>query len=283
MGYRFATCNEIFQDKPFSDVCSDVGDTGYQGIEIAPFTLADDPALLSRDERQSIRHVMSQSHLNFVGLHWLLAAPKDLHATARDENIRKRTWNYVNHFVDLCADLSDPQADSKGVVVFGSPKQRSSRDGLTPRQATDAFIEGLSKAAAHAEDRRVTLLVEALSPDQCDVVTSLGEAVSIVKQIGSPAIQTMFDVHNAIAETTPHLELIRDFFPYIKHVHVNELDGKEPGMGDYDFSSLMKCLADLDYTSWVSLEAFDFTRDPKEIINRSLRHLQTSAPMDATA
>jgi hypothetical protein len=47
---------------------------------------------------------------------------------------------------------------------------------------------------------QVTVLVEALPANQSDVVQTLEEAVGIVREIGSPAIQTMFDVHNAIDE-----------------------------------------------------------------------------------
>jgi len=270
MAYRFATCNEVFQNQPMVDVCAQVREVGYQGLEIAPFTLAPDPAALTSDERAALRQMMSAAHLEFVGLHWLLAAPAGLHATARDKNVRDRTWQYVNHFVDLCADLAE---EPGSVVVFGSPKQRCSRDGMTAAEATEAYIEGLAKVAPHAESRGVILLVEALSPDQCDVVTSLAEAVGIVQQINSPAVQTMFDTHNAVLETDPHVDLVKKFFPHIKHVHVNEMDGKEPGMGDYNFSALLDCLTELDYQGWVSLEAFDFSRDPKEIIARSLSTL----------
>lgn len=252
-----------------TSVLNDLLEAGYEGIEIAPFTLAADPTSLSADDRRLIRGQITDSGLSFVGLHWLLMAPEGLHATSRDQEIRTRTWKYVHHFIDLCADLGD-----NGVVVFGSPKQRSSRDGMSSREATNVFIEGFRQAASHAEARGVTFLIEPLSPDQTDVVTSLAEAVDIVRQIGSPAIQTMFDVHNAIKETVPHTELLRQYLPYIKHVHVNELDGKEPGMGDYDFAALMKCLAELNYAGWVSLEAFDFTRDPKEIVTRSIRTLK---------
>jgi sugar phosphate isomerase/epimerase len=279
MAFRLATCNEVFQSQGISDVCAQVRRAGYQGLEIAPFTLAPDPAALDASERASIREWMHDAQLEFVGLHWLLAAPEGLHATARDKSLRERTWTYVSHFVDLCADLAASPDGNNGVVVFGSPKQRSSRDGLTSKEATAAFIEGIQKEAPHAESRGVMLLIEPLSPEQTDVVTSLSEAVSIVQQIGSPAVQTMFDVHNAIAETASHTDLIREFFPYIKHVHVNELDGKEPGTGVYDFGALLQCLSDLNYQGWISLEAFDFSRDPQEIISRSLNHLKASSPM----
>jgi D-psicose/D-tagatose/L-ribulose 3-epimerase len=266
--YRFATCNEVFGERPLDQVCREVRESGYQGIEIAPFTLATDPALLSEDERASIRQTISNHGLEFVGLHWLLAAPEGLHATSADKHVRDHTWKYVGHFINLCADLGED-----GVVVFGSPKQRSSRAGFNSRQATDAFIEGLGGVAPHAESRGVTLLVEPLSPDQTDVVTSLSEAVSIVDQIGSPNVQTMFDVHNAIKETLPHTQLIRKYLPFIKHIHVNELDGSEPGRGDYDFASLLSTLSELNYSGWVSLECFDFSRDPVEIISGAIQHM----------
>jgi D-psicose/D-tagatose/L-ribulose 3-epimerase len=273
---RFATCNEVFQKEDFSAVCHDVRAAGYTGLEIAPFTLADDPATLSQAQRTDLRKLMVNAGLEFVGLHWLLAAPPGLHATARDKSIRQRTWDYVGHFIDLCADLAQSDDGKNGVVVFGSPKQRSSRDGMTSQEATNAYIEGLASVAQHAEQRGVTLLVEPLSPDQTDVVTSLAEAVSIVDQIASPAIQTMFDVHNAIKEQDDHCHLIRKYLPYIKHVHVNELDGREPGMGDYDFDALMRTLSDVGYTGWISLEAFDFSRDAREIITRSINRLKAA-------
>ena len=272
MAHRFATCNELFQNQPMADVCSQIREAGYQGIEIAPFTLSSDPVLLTSEDRADLRQLIPRLGLEFVGLHWLLAAPAGLHATTNDKSVRQRTWKYVDQFIDLCADLGD-----NGVVVFGSPKQRSATDGMTPVEATEVYMEGLAKAAPHAEHRGVTLLVEALSPDQSDVVTSLAEAVRIVKQINSPAVKTMFDVHNAVAETVPHTDLLREFMPFIKHVHVNEFDGREPGMGDYDFASLLGCLSDLKYSGWISLEAFDFTRDPKEIISKSLNHLTSSS------
>ena len=63
-------------------------------------------------------------------------------------------------------------------------------------------------AAPHALARGVVILVEALSPAQTNVVTSLAEAVEIVERIGSPAVSTMFDTHNAIDEREPHAVLV---------------------------------------------------------------------------
>src|ERR1019366_6762708 len=107
--------------------------------------------------------------------------------------LRRQSWEHIRALIDLCADLGPD-----GVMVFGSPNQRASTGGLTRRQATGNFIGGRPAVAPQAESRGVKVLVEALPVAQSDVVQTLAEAVAIVEEIGSPAIRTMFDVHNAI-------------------------------------------------------------------------------------
>jgi sugar phosphate isomerase/epimerase len=106
------------------------------------------------------------------------------------------------------------------------------------------------------------------------VVQTLAEAVAIVQEIGSPAIRTMFDVHNAIDERESHAALVERYFDFIHHVHVNELDGRHCGAGGYDFRPVLEVLQRRGYAGWVSLEAFDFTPGPERLANESLRHLE---------
>ena len=94
-------------------------------------------------------------------------------------------------------------------------------------------------------------------------------------EIASPAVQTMFDVHNAIDETEPHAVLVDRYFDKIRHVHVNELDGKHCGAGNYDFKPVLETLRRRHYAGWVSLEAFDFTPGAERLANESLRHLES--------
>lgn len=271
MGYqfRFAICNEIFQGWEFAKACELIHYLGYDGVEIAPFTLHDDPLSLSADERKAIREALGAHGLEFVGLHWLLVTPKWLHVTTPDEEIRKKSWEYVAGLVDLCADLGE-----NGVMVFGSPKQRSIVGGISREQATRNFVEGLKWVAPHAEKRGVKILVEALPKRESDIVNTLAEAVAIVKEINSPAIQTMFDTHNTADETEPHEVLLEQYFPYIKHVHVNEMDGRHPGTGNYDFKKILRVLKEKNFDGWVSLEVFDFTSGPERIAREAIEYLR---------
>jgi D-psicose/D-tagatose/L-ribulose 3-epimerase len=268
--FRHATCNEAFKDYDFRSACQAIRKAGYEGIEIAPFTLADDPATIPHSKRVEYRTIMSDEGLKFVGLHWIMVSPKGLHVTTPDEELRKRSWRHIHSLIDLCADLGPA-----GVMVFGSPHQRSSTGGFTREQATRNYVEGLAEVAPHAEGQGVTILVEALPVAQSDVVQSLEEAVAIVKQIGSRAIQTMFDSHNAIDEKESHATLVDRYFDYIRHIHVNELDGKHPPHGGYDFKPVFEVLKRRGYRGWVSLEAFDFSFPPEQIVTESIDHLKS--------
>jgi D-psicose/D-tagatose/L-ribulose 3-epimerase len=279
--YRLALCNDFFQHTTLQQICPTVRALGYEGLELAPFTLSNDPAALRQSDRERIRDTLAENTLAFVGFHSILAAPEGLHAAARDEALRKRTWNYVHQLIDLCADLA-VAAPQHPVLVFGSGRQRAAIDGMTPREATDILTHELAHAAPRAETRGVKILLEALSPAQTNVITCLKDAVTIVKQIGSPAIATMFDPHNAVAESDPHPELIRRYAQYIQHVHANELDGREPGAGDYDFPALLDTLQDLNYSGWVSVEAFDVGADAGEVARRAIERLTMTTSLAAT-
>ena len=268
---RFAMCNEAFGNATLASVCRSMRDAGYTGIEIAPFTLGVTPGDVSAEKRRELRATIADSGLGFVGLHWLMVSPPGLHLTTPDASLRKRSWEHLRALIDLCGDL----AHSYSVMVLGSPNQRGTTDNTTREQATARLTEGLRDLAPHAQQRDVSILIEALPANQCDVVQTLEEAAVIVEAVAHPAVQTMFDTHNAVHEAKPHSELIRKFFPVIRHVHVNELDGRYPGTGNYDFHSILTTLEQLGYPGWVSLEVFDFTPDPVTIARNSLSYLHT--------
>jgi D-psicose/D-tagatose/L-ribulose 3-epimerase len=268
-GFRHSMCNEAFDKRPFADACRTMHKSGYTGIEIAPFTLAEHPTDVGPAARRQYRDIMQSEGLTFAGLHWLMVSPKGLHVTTPDAVLRSRSWTHIRHLIDLCGDLGPD-----GVMVFGSPKQRSTTGGLTVRQATRNYIDGLAGVASHAASRGVTILIEALPANQADVIQTLDEAAAIVHEIDSPAVRTMFDVHNAVDEKEPHAKLVERYFDLIRHVHVNEMDGRHCGTGTYDFKPVFATLRQRGYAGWISLEAFDFTPGADQIADESLRYLE---------
>ena len=78
MSYRIrqSICNEVFEGWEFEKTCAAVKTAGYDGIEIAPFTLAETPGKITAARRRKLKKIMADSGLDFVGLHWLMVYPR---------------------------------------------------------------------------------------------------------------------------------------------------------------------------------------------------------------
>ena len=51
----------------------------------------------------------------------------------------------------------------------------------------------------------------------------------------------------------------------LRHVHVNDPNGRGPGFGDLQFTPLLQILHEAAYPGYISVEVFDFTPDPRTI------------------
>ena len=274
--YRFklSVCNELYGATEFAEACRSIKRAGWDGIEIAPFTLMQDATHLPAQRRREVRDIIVSEGLQFVGLHWLTVGPEGLHVTTPDRAVRRHSWDYVRGLVELCVDLR-PADIPGGVMVFGSPVQRRTAGGLTCGQAEANYVEGVLSLVPDLEAAGVTLCVEALPLGQCDVIVTLDRAAEIVDEIASPNVQTMFDSHNAIDEKEPHDQLVRRHWAKIRHIHVNELDGSYPRLnGGYDFKPVLQVARDREFGGWVSMEVFDFSPGAEEIVNRSIQYLR---------
>lgn len=265
---RLAICSETFAGMTFAQACSAARRTGYAAIEIEPAHLSPEPAALPSAARREIRRIMDDEGLSCTGLHSFLKAPAGLHLTAPDEAVRRRTWDYFARLIDLAADLTD-----KPVMVLGSSKQRQAVGGVTPATAAERITVGLQQIAPHAESRGVSIAMEPLAPQLCNVVNTLAEAMAIVHAVHSPAVQTILDTHNTAAEKLPVDALIRQYFPWIRHVHLNEMDGRRPGAGNFPFPLALQTLQELGYRGWYSVEVFDFKPDGETVARLASEYL----------
>ena len=103
---KFAICNETYQEWPFDRTCAHIAACGYEGIEIAPFTLKEDPRDLTEEEAASFGETARNAGLEVVGLHWLLVKPEGLHLTTPDDSVREATVAFVTHLPAIAA--TDP-------------------------------------------------------------------------------------------------------------------------------------------------------------------------------
>lgn len=266
---KSAVCNELFGTMDFARSCDLLAETGFDGIEIAPFTLAPDTGVPSSRVLADVRRALSQSGISFVGLHWLLARPEGLNISANDTEVRERSWEHLKTLLKVAGELEG------GVLVLGSPKQRSFTD-ISKEEAVKRLTDGLSGVAETARQNSSLLLLEALPHQATNLINTIQEARDVVAAVNSPAIGTLFDFHNTPDETFPWEKLIIKHGSAISHVHLNTPEGGHPTVPVQDsYAAAFSALATVRYSGWVSLEIFTEPEDPASVLMETQSFLKS--------
>src|SRR6202171_500547 len=139
---RIALCNEVLAGMPLERQCEYAARLGYDGLEIAPFTLSASPEKISTADAARTRSIVEASGLVVTGLHWLLVKPEGLSLTSPDAAVRARTIEVMVRLTALCAELGG------AVLVHGSPRQRQIGAGETHAVALARLQDGLAQGAS---------------------------------------------------------------------------------------------------------------------------------------
>ena len=267
---QYAICNETYRSWDWATTCHSVAESGYDGIEIAPFTLTADVRSLSAHARHVLANTAHRAGLAVVGLHWLLISPKGLSLTSTEVTVRQETSAYLASLVDFCADMTGK------TLVLGSPAQRRIQDDASAAEATDRLITCLEPALERCEKHGITLCLEPLPPPEANLILTLEEAAGVIDRLRHPRLKTILDIKSASNEQESIPDLIHRFADVIAHVHANDVNLRGPGFGDVDFRPILAALWDIQYAGPVSVEVFDYRPDPETIARESLAYLKRS-------
>jgi D-psicose/D-tagatose/L-ribulose 3-epimerase len=268
---RLALCNEVLGGMPLEQQCEVAAALGYDGLEIAPFTLSASPEKISTADAAKIRKVVEASGLVVTGLHWLLVKPDGLSLTDPDAAVRARTLEVMTHLTGLCAELGG------AVLVHGSPKQRRIAPGETHHVALARLQDALAQVALTAARAGVIYCIEPLARQETDLINTLAEAAELVRAIDHPNLRTMIDCSAAgLTETESIPSLIDRWLPggLIAHIQVNDPNRRGPGQGDMKFAPILAALKRHHYAGTIAVEPFDYVPDGPGVAAFSIGYLR---------
>ena len=266
---EFTLCNEVLRNLSLPEQCRFAAEMGYSGLEIAPFTLADDPTRISARDIARIRHIVEDHGLRVTGLHWLLVVPEGLSITDPAPEIRYRTGDVLAALVDLCAELGGR------VLVHGSPKQR--RLGDDPEQGRATALTHLASAGARARKAGMTYCIEPLSADESDFLNLVSEAAAFVQDADEPGLRTMIDTGHALrGEDEGLADLAARWLPtgMIAHFQFNDCNRRGPGQGEDRFGPLLQQIVSAGWPHPLAIEPFVYLPDGPSTAAQSIGHLR---------
>lgn len=255
---KLALCNEVLAPRPFAEQCRIAAALGYTGLEVAPYTVADDPSRMGLREARGLARLAADHGLAITGLHWLLVRPSGLSITTPEGPVFARTVDFMRHLADLAAAMGAT------TLVHGSPGQRMIGAGQGRDDALARATEAFSAAGEAARAAGVVYCIEPLSADQTPLINTLAEAAAIVRAIDNPHLRTMIDASSAgLAEAEPLPDLIRRWLPtgLIAHVQLNDPNRRGPGQGGMRFAPILAALRETGYSGVIAVEPFDYVPD----------------------
>jgi sugar phosphate isomerase/epimerase len=268
---RIALCNEVIAPMPFPAQCEYAAKLGYDGLEIAPYTLSEEPHRMGAAQIAAARSAAVDAGIAVTGLHWLLLKPVGLSISSKDENTRKKTIDVMLALIDLCAALGGRY------LVHGSPHQRRVDPGDTRAAASARARDSFAAVAERAASAGVLYCIEPLSADQTPLINTLEEAARMVEEISSPAVRSMLDCSSAgRAEKESLAALVERWLPkgLIAHVQVNDRNRRGPGQGEQRFSPLLGALMKHGYGGDLAVEPFDYVPDGPGAAARAIGYVR---------
>jgi sugar phosphate isomerase/epimerase len=268
---RIALCNEVIAPMPFPRQCEYASKLGYDGLEIAPYTLSDEPHRMGSGQIAAARAAAQDAGIAVTGLHWLLLKPAGLSISSKDAAVRRKTLDVMLALIDQCAELGGRY------LVHGSPHQRRIEPGETRAAALQRAEECFAAAAERAGKAGVTYCIEPLSQEQTPLINTVEEAAAIVARIDKASLRTMLDCSAAaLSEKEPPAALLERWLPkgVIAHVQVNDRNRRGPGQGEQRFAGLVRALKRHGYGGDIAVEPFDYVPDGPAAAARAIGYLR---------
>ncbi len=268
---RIALCNEVIAPMSFPKQCEYAAKLGYDGLEVAPYTLSDEPHRIGAAQLAAARSAAEDAGIAVTGLHWLLIKPAGLSISTRDDAVRKKTIDVMHALIDQCAELGGKY------LVHGSPHQRRVDPGEQRAAAMARARDSFAAIAEHAAKAGVVYCIEPLSAEQTPLINTLEEAAQMVDEIHSPSVKSMLDCSSAgRMEKEPLPALVDRWLPkgMIAHVQVNDRNRRGPGQGEQRFAPLLASLKRHKYAGDIVVEPFDYVPDGPAAAARAIGYIR---------
>lgn len=124
-------------------------------------------------------------------------------------------------------------------------------------KARETFLRNLREAAEKASRQGVTLLLEPINPrDKPDYFYSrVGEAVSIIEELGSDTVRLMFDVYHVGVTEGDVITKLRRYKDVIGHVQIAAVPSRaEPDEGEISYPAIFEELERIGYKGFIGCE-----------------------------
>jgi sugar phosphate isomerase/epimerase len=155
---------------------------------------------------------------------------------------------YVDKVFQRC------QATGVNRIIWGSGGSRRVPEGFDRTKAKDQFVSMARKIADKASRYNITLALENLNSTETNFITTVEEAVDIVKKVDHKNLRLCVDIYHMLKEGEPPSSILKTK-GYVIYCEVAEKEGRTPpGVQGDDFRPYFSALKQVGYNDKIMIE-----------------------------
>lgn len=135
-------------------------------------------------------------------------------------------------------------------------------------QGVQNSAEVLYRVAEKAKQADVNIGLEVVNRYETNLINTAGEAIDMVKRIGSDNVSIHLDTYHMNIEENGCANAIREGAEHLKYFHVGESHRGYLGTGNIDFLAIFRALKEINYTGPIAFETFS-----SEVVNDDLTQI----------
>lgn len=251
---------------PIDETIRRIAQAGYDGIEIGAASPHAYPDYTGPERRREIRSMLAD---NGIALSSMLPAPgggAGFNVASPLPEERAAAIDQYAKVIDLCADLGGR------IVIYVAGWQVY---GTDRRQAWAWSREALTRAAAHARDRGMILVIEPTSTDS-NLVDDCDDAIQMMVEVGAPNVKLMFDTFHVLYRNEVPTDYVHRMGKDLAHLHIADVGRSPPGDGRIDYPALIRALRYVGYDGYLAMEIGYDRRavEPDLMARKAIEHLK---------
>ena len=215
---------------------------GFNAVEIFP------PSA-DAFEAANVRSLLNEYGLQLAavgtGAGWV---KHRLHLCLPDSAKREEARQFIRSIIDAAGAFGAP-------AIIGSMQGRSG-DGVDHPTATAWLTESLNVLGDDAAKFQVPLLYEPLNRYETNMCNTVESGVRLLKSLSTKNVKLLADLFHMNIEETDLAAAIRGGAGHIGHVHFVDSNRRPAGFGHINYLPIVQALRDIDYTGYLSAEAF---------------------------
>jgi len=146
------------------------------------------------------------------------------------------------------------QAAGVNRIIWGSGGSRRVPEGFDRTKAKEQFVSMAKKIADKAGHYNITLALENLNSTETNFITTVEEALDIIKKVDNKNLRLCVDIYHMLKEGEPPSSILKTK-GYVIYCEVAEKEGRTPpGVQGDDFRPYFSALKQVGYNDKIMIE-----------------------------